>query len=328
MSIYAPNTEHVSTVNKAVRQVLTGTHPVENVYDRVLYNLSDMYPAGWWDEYDKHHEAIDRILNQRWFNFAVPQISDPDELAMGDEDKTVYIGTQLNIINESFLSQRYTALKQLYKLESVDFNPVYNYDRHSTITDIRTGSEQTERSKEGSEISEHTDASYSDVTTVDMGQRERNTEDAKGARREQADITDTKTHQDTSYDTNLVNSDTSIVKDIKASNAVTDTTTEISKPIQDLTTFEGGERVHTDKQSFDARRDVDVTTFNSVTDTHTEHTEGNIGVTTSTAMMKEYDNYYVNYSFWEKFWTMWVSYACAPSFDTDRYIYEGWYIDR
>lgn len=34
---------------------------------------------------------------------------------------------------------------------------------------------------------------------------------------------------------------------------------------------------------------------------------GNIGVTTAPQMLKEYDNYYVNQSFWLKFWKMYLS---------------------
>lgn len=39
----------------------------------------------------------------------------------------------------------------------------------------------------------------------------------------------------------------------------------------------------------------------------TSRIHGNIGVTTAPQMLKEYDNYYVNQSFWLKFWKMYLS---------------------
>lgn len=43
------------------------------------------------------------------------------------------------------------------------------------------------------------------------------------------------------------------------------------------------------------------------TTTTTSRIHGNIGVTTAPQMLKEYDNYYVNQSFWLKFWKMYLS---------------------
>lgn len=41
--------------------------------------------------------------------------------------------------------------------------------------------------------------------------------------------------------------------------------------------------------------------------TTTSRIHGNIGVTTAPQMLKEYDNYYVNQSFWLKFWKMYLT---------------------
>lgn len=43
------------------------------------------------------------------------------------------------------------------------------------------------------------------------------------------------------------------------------------------------------------------------TTTTSSRIHGNIGVTTAPQMLKEYDNYYVNQSFWLKFWKMYLS---------------------
>lgn len=43
------------------------------------------------------------------------------------------------------------------------------------------------------------------------------------------------------------------------------------------------------------------------TTTTTSRIHGNIGVTTAPQMLKEYDTYYVNQSFWLKFWKMYLS---------------------
>lgn len=54
-----------------------------------------------------------------------------------------------------------------------------------------------------------------------------------------------------------------------------------------------------EKSGYDEnRKDVD-TTISRI--------HGNIGVTTAPQMLKEYDNYYVNQSFWLKFWKMYLT---------------------
>lgn len=47
----------------------------------------------------------------------------------------------------------------------------------------------------------------------------------------------------------------------------------------------------------------------------TSRIHGNIGVTTAPQMLKEYDNYYVNQSFWLKFWKMYLSLFCKGVFE-------------
>lgn len=58
-------------------------------------------------------------------------------------------------------------------------------------------------------------------------------------------------------------------------------------------------------------------TYNAVTDTFEESKSGNIGITTSTAMLSEFVNFYSNYSFFERLIGDFVQFICRADFETE-----------
>lgn len=58
-------------------------------------------------------------------------------------------------------------------------------------------------------------------------------------------------------------------------------------------------------------------TYNAVTDTFEETQSGNIGVTTSTAMLSEFVNFYSNYSFFERLISDFVQFICRTDFEVE-----------
>lgn len=58
-------------------------------------------------------------------------------------------------------------------------------------------------------------------------------------------------------------------------------------------------------------------TYNEVTDTFEETQSGNIGVTTSTAMLTEFVNFYGNYSFFERLIGDFIQFICRADFETE-----------
>lgn len=57
-------------------------------------------------------------------------------------------------------------------------------------------------------------------------------------------------------------------------------------------------------------------TYNAVTDTFEETKSGNIGVTTSTAMLSEFVDFYGNYSFFERLISDFIQFICRVDFET------------
>lgn len=58
-------------------------------------------------------------------------------------------------------------------------------------------------------------------------------------------------------------------------------------------------------------------TYNAVTDTFEEIKSGNIGVTTSTAMLTEFVDFYGNYSFFERLISDFIQFICRTDFETE-----------
>ena len=104
----------------------------------------------------------------------------------------------------------------------------------------------------------------------------------------------------TSYNTNLIDT----------------VTTEYSGD-SDTSTTTYNNLTHEKDTTYNNVKDDNTHSYNDVTDSHNAHIHGNIGVTTSTAMMNEYINFYTTYNFWLKFWNMYIKFNCRADFNTE-----------
>jgi len=342
------NIKHVSTVNSFMRCLRVNTEYPETARRIFSETIRNRYPAGWWDEYEARTKDVENILNQHYYSYVVPQILEPSEIDAATEKKQSDIISELTKINAGFLSQNYTALKKLWELEAVKFNPVYNYDRTSTITAVRSGTESNVRAYDGSQTSDHTEDKYTDVFTDEVGARKTIDTDKFGKYTDTTNGTNNvehknnqskiSKHHDTSYNTNLINTD-----EVQYSGNADEDNTKIQSTSNygersnvsesntdtatDKTTNDISARHYSDTLTYNNRTDTDTKEYHNVTDVTTEKTEGNIGVTTATAMMTEFLEFYVNYSFWNKFWELWIAYAASPTFDRDMESYSEWLLE-
>lgn len=70
-------------------------------------------------------------------------------------------------------------------------------------------------------------------------------------------------------------------------------------------------------ENFTKDTEENTKTYNAVTDTFEETQSGNIGVTTSTAMLTEFVNFYGNYSFFERLIGDFIKFICRADFETE-----------
>lgn len=355
MATYDVTTDHVATVNDVVYTLIYGSKPQANTADRILgMSIQSLFPADFWTEYNNNHNAIDRILNNNFAHFVLPQVNNPREKSKDFDGNPLGIATTVSISNQleervvvPFVADRITALKRLWELESLDFNPIENYDRIESWSETRSGNEKNETQFQGGEKNIHTEAANTDTETTEIGQRKVNETETQGATVETRDLkneTNTKNNQSvkeknegTSYNTNLYDTKTTLFdgaadtviqtdKGTVTKDAVTNTNESTVNATVDTTTIDRGTREHTDTRQYTDRKDTSLKTYNDVKDQHDGRVHGNIGVTTSTAMALEFDSYYIHYSFWEKLWQMFVSFACSPTFSTDADDYAGTWV--
>lgn len=352
MATYDITTEHVATVNDVVYTLIHGSKPQPNTADRVLgMSIQSLFPADFWTEYNNNHNAIDRILNNNFAHFVLPQVNNPQEKSKDFDGDPLGIATTTSISNQlaervvaPFVADRITALKRLWELEALDFNPVENYDRIESWSEIRTGNEKNETHFQGGEKNTHTENAITDTETADVGQRKTTETETQGATLETRDLINEKStknnqsmqekNEGTSYNTNLYDKKTTTFdgaadtitqtdKGTVRNDAVKNSAESTVNATIDTTTINRGEREHTDTKQYNDRIDTSLKTYDDVKDQHEGRIHGNIGVTTSTAMALEFDSYYIHYSFWEKLWKMFVSFSCSPTFSTDADDYAG-----
>lgn len=194
---------------------------------------------------------------------------------------TVTLTSELLFNSNLFINSCKSSLNRLWELESVNFSPIENYDRYEDISTVRSGNETTELDKAGTEKE----------TSITNGAVENAIKNNQ---------TETIKNEPTSYTTNLIDTSTTEY----SGNADTSTTTYNA-----LTDTK--ETVYTD------RKDTTTHVYNDITDKHNAHIHGNIGVTTATAMMTEYVDFYSTYNFWVKFWEKYVKINCRADFCTE-----------
>ena len=238
----------------------------------------------------------------------------------------------------------YDSHKKSTMVRTGSENDVNNKDFLKTIENTQNGSVVDSLEKSGTETVA-TKNNQSETNT-----RELNTAtDVSTKNNQSVTVTDTKKqsytdkHTLTAYANNEVDAtertyagdgDTNVTNfsgdadTTNTTNTGTDTTTK---------TYTGD--ADTTEQSFNNRKDEKITTYNdlrttvneniktdkeertktynSVTDTFEETQSGNIGVTTSTAMLSEFVDFYGNYSFFERLISDFVQFICRADFETE-----------
>ena len=194
---------------------------------------------------------------------------------------TATLTSELLFNSNLFINSCKSSINRLWELENVNFSPIENYDRYEDVSTVRNGNETTELDKAGTEKETSTTNG-----AVENAVKNNQTEIVK--------------NEPTSYTTNLIDTSTTEY----SGNADTSTTT-----YNDLTDVK--ETAYTD------RKDTTTHTYNNIKDTHEAHIHGNIGVTTATAMMSEYVDFYSTYNFWIKFWEIYVTINCRADYCTE-----------
>lgn len=230
----------------------------------------------WGQLYIDNANKIDNIAYRMYGENVLEDIHNPLETS-----NTTLLEEELTVNTDIFLQTASTSLNNLWKLESVNFSPIENYDRYEDITTTRSGNENTEFEKAGTET-ETTTTAGKVINSLKNNQ------------------TETTKNEPTSYTTNLV--DTS--------------TTEYSGDADTSTTFYDDLK-NTKENTYANRKDTTTHTYNDIKDKHEAHIHGNIGVTTATAMMTEYVDFYSTYNFWVKFWGIYVTINCRADFCTE-----------
>lgn len=230
----------------------------------------------WGQMYIDNANAIDNIAYRMYGENVLEDVANPLETS-----NTSVLLEELTASTDIFLQACTTSINNLWKLESINFSPIENYDRYEDITTTRGGNEKTEYTKTGTET-ETTTTTGNVINSLKNNQ------------------TETTKNEPTSYTTNLV--DTS--------------TTEYSGDA-DTNTTSYDNLQNSKENNYNNRKDTTTHTYNNIQDKHEAHIHGNIGVTTATAMMTEYVDFYSTYNFWVKFWEIYVTINCRADFCTE-----------
>lgn len=115
--------------------------------------------------------------------------------------------------------------------------------------------------------------------------------------------------------TNTVNGGTDTVTKSYTGDADTTEQSFNNRKDEKTTTYNDLKNVTTESVTKD--RDERTKTYNAVTDTFEETKSGNIGVTTSTAMLTEFVDFYGNYSFFERLIGDFVQFICGADFERE-----------
>ena len=248
----------------------------KNTLDITLLRKEKLSEFPWGQLYIYNANKIDNIAYRMYGENVLEDVTNPLETY-----NTSLLLEELTDNTDIFLQTAVTSVNNLWKLESVNFSPIENYDRYEDITTTRSGNEKTEFTKDGTEI-ETTTTTGNVINSLKNNQ------------------TETTKNEPTSYTTNLVDT----------------TTTEYSGDADTNTTFYD-DLQNTKENSYNNRKDTTTHNYNDITDKHEAHIHGNIGVTTATAMMTEYVDFYSTYNFWVKFWGIYVTINCRADFCTE-----------
>lgn len=202
----------------------------------------------------------------------------------------------LKAVFSTWAADRTDGFYQLYRALRADYNPISNYDKHSTITteytgtetntNTPTGSEKTTIDFSGTEKTTSTPSGTETTTTTKSGSEESSL--VKGAH------LDTDEASKTTYDSDTYLETDKNTHDIPET---TDTDTLSFTDREDATTLSFDQRKDETEKSFTNRKDTteltftdrettDTKSFDERKDTVTEETYGNIGTMTSQMMIE------------------------------------------
>ena len=250
----------------------------------------DVVTRDYYAQYKDAHFDIDNILNNDFGNYNITNIE--DNSTWESVADTLYKNFKL------FTFKHKITVDKLFEIDAITFNPIHNYDKTVRSTNVKTGESVSQNVKDGAETN---------TTTLSKAGSEKNTSVQSGGVSTIDTLTEETTtlNSDTAYNTNLVNSNK-----VTTNSSPTSTTTYNDLTTSNILSFEGRQDTNINRLEFDGRRDVDTTTYNDITDTYTETTQGNVGVTTSTEMLSEFTQFYYSYSFWSLFWSMYITDFC------------------
>ena len=248
----------------------------KNALDITLLRKEKLSEFPWGQLYNDNANTIDNIAYIMYGENVLEDVANPLETSNAS-----LLVEELTVNTDIFVQTAVTGINYLWKLESVNFSPKDNYARYEDITTIRSGNENTEFTKTGTETE-------TTMTTGNVVSSLKNNQ------------TETTKNEPTSYTTNLV--DTS--------------TTEYSGDA-DTNTTSYDNLQNSKENNYTNRKDTTTHTYNDIQDKHEAHIHGNIGVTTATAMMTEYIDFYSTYNFWLKFWEIYVKINCRADFCTE-----------
>lgn len=334
------------TINELVADLRKHNNPL------IPINVEN--PPEWLTAYNEHSASIDRIALKKFGSFVFDSdktiYSDyfPDYLldcfAFYYQQKLTYDklweieSITFNPINN------YDSHKMSKMVRTGSEKDVNNKEFGKTTENVQSGSVTDTLVKSGSE----TVATKNNQTETNA--RELNTAvDVTAKNNQSVTVTDTKkqSYTDKHTLTAYANNEVDAMERTYAGDGDTNVTTfsgdadatNTKNTGTDTTTTSYAGDADTTEQTFNNRKDEKTTkydnlknvtsenvtkdteentkTYNAVTDTFEETQSGNIGVTTSTAMLSEFVNFYSNYSFFERLIGDFVQFICRADFETE-----------
>ena len=299
------NTEHVARIKELID--LAYNNQALGAFDKMIPESCQLsiVSADIWTAYNANAEEIDMILRKDFFNFVIPECDRPAEISNDVTAQKALITSQYYPLVKSFLLKSCLKINKLWEVNAVKFNPVENYDRIEESATVRSGNQTDIRSEDGKEIERESQDGKDVSTKVTTGSHKSENS---------GEVSSINTSADTSYDTNVVNTQTAKDADSRA------TTTTYNDLTDTMTTTPG--ITTTREHNFDNRQSQNVMTYNDVTDRTNSRIHGNVGVTKSTELLNDYINTYSKISFWSKFWSFFIEAVASPDFDTLRSSYD------
>jgi len=283
------------TMNEVYHKISDASTPIPLLNLRTL-SESDM--PQWYKQYGlagSEFREIDYYSVLKFGDFVLDKFVWDDIYTIQQD-----LETHLRKLSLLFYRQKKLTYDKLWEIESITFNPIYNYDSNIKRTNTRTGSETESATEAGTNKNSRTEMGGTTDTNKRSGsEKEANTNTN----------TNTETHSVTSYNTNEID------KNENVQNNELSATHTYDNVLDERTTVFKDRQTHDDSENSNERNATK--TYNSVTDTFEETHSGNIGVTTSTAMLSEFVNFYGNYSFFEHLISDFVQFICRADFETE-----------